>query len=199
MENLLKQESFIRTMFDTIPLLTLVLDPDLRVYAVNQAAKNSITSNETEFLGESCGQVLGCRHASDDASGCGFGPNCKNCIIRNTALRTIKGTGTQRAKGKLELSTGKDMSVLVSSSPFEYSKQQFALIMVEDVSLITELQGLIPICAACKRIRDDQGYWNRVEIYIEEHSEVEFTHDICPDCIKALYPDVKQAEKTKTR
>ena len=51
------------------------------------------------------------------------------------------------------------------------------------------LRGIIPICAACKNIRDDQGYWNRLENYIQEHSEAEFSHGICPTCAKELYPE----------
>ncbi len=50
------------------------------------------------------------------------------------------------------------------------------------------LSGLLPICAACKKIRDDKGYWNQIESYINEHSEAEFSHGICPDCAKNLYP-----------
>ena len=54
---------------------------------------------------------------------------------------------------------------------------------------IKTLCGLIPICASCKKIRDDQGYWQGVEKYIEQHSFAEFSHGICPDCIKKLYPE----------
>lgn len=54
---------------------------------------------------------------------------------------------------------------------------------------VKKLSGLLPICSACKKIRDDQGYWNQVESYIEEHSEAEFTHSVCPDCAKVLYPE----------
>ena len=50
------------------------------------------------------------------------------------------------------------------------------------------LSGLLPICASCKDIRDDKGYWKQVEVYIRDHSEAEFTHSICPDCTKRLYP-----------
>jgi CheY-like chemotaxis protein len=50
------------------------------------------------------------------------------------------------------------------------------------------LQGIIPICANCKNIRDDKGYWDKVEIYISKHSEATFSHSICPNCAKALYP-----------
>jgi PAS domain S-box-containing protein len=54
---------------------------------------------------------------------------------------------------------------------------------------VKTLSGLLPICAACKKIRDDKGYWTQVEVYVSEHSEADFTHSICPDCAQRLYPD----------
>ena len=51
------------------------------------------------------------------------------------------------------------------------------------------LRGLLPICSGCKKIRDDNGFWKQVESYIEAHSELTFSHGICPDCAKALYGD----------
>jgi hypothetical protein len=52
------------------------------------------------------------------------------------------------------------------------------------------LSGFLPICASCKKIRDDQGYWNQIESYIRDHSEAEFSHGICPDCAKKLYTNL---------
>ena len=57
-------------------------------------------------------------------------------------------------------------------------------------SRVKVLSGLLPICCECKKIRDDKGYWNKLEKYISTHSEAGFTHGICPDCAHALYPDV---------
>jgi CheY-like chemotaxis protein len=54
------------------------------------------------------------------------------------------------------------------------------------------LTGLLPICANCKKIRDDEGYWQQVEVYIRDHSEVEFSHGLCPDCISKLYPELSK-------
>jgi PAS domain S-box-containing protein len=54
---------------------------------------------------------------------------------------------------------------------------------------VKELKGLLPICASCKKIRDDKGYWQQVETYIQQRSQAEFTHGICPDCMKRLYPE----------
>jgi hypothetical protein len=60
---------------------------------------------------------------------------------------------------------------------------------------IESLQGIIPICASCKKIRDDQGYWQQVERYVGEHTGAEFTHGICPDCMDSLYPELGKNEK----
>ena len=62
--------------------------------------------------------------------------------------------------------------------------------LAEAVSNIKTLEGLLPICSHCKGIRDDKGYWQSVESYVESHSEVDFTHGICPACLQEVYPEV---------
>lgn len=61
----------------------------------------------------------------------------------------------------------------------------------EAMSEVKTLSGLLPICANCKKIRDDQGYWNQIETYIQQHSEAEFSHGICRECAEKLYPDLQ--------
>ncbi len=55
---------------------------------------------------------------------------------------------------------------------------------------IKTLNGILPICSSCKKIRDDKGYWNQIESYISKHSDADFSHSICPKCAKILYPDL---------
>ena len=55
---------------------------------------------------------------------------------------------------------------------------------------VKTLSGLLPICSSCRKIRNDSGYWQLLDIYIGEHSDVEFTHSLCPDCARRLYPDI---------
>ncbi len=62
--------------------------------------------------------------------------------------------------------------------------------MRDAMSRLKVLSGLLPICASCKKIRDDKGYWNQIEAYIRDHSEAEFSHSICPECAKKLFPDL---------
>lgn len=65
----------------------------------------------------------------------------------------------------------------------------------EKINEIKTLQGIIPICAHCKKIRNDQGYWQQVESYIKEHSDADFSHGICPDCADKLYPGLLKKNK----
>lgn len=60
--------------------------------------------------------------------------------------------------------------------------------LMEALEKVKKLSGMLPICASCKKIRDDEGYWHQVEAYIREHADVEFSHGICPDCSRKLYP-----------
>ena len=69
-------------------------------------------------------------------------------------------------------------------------KEKIIAELQEAMAQVKTLRGLLPICARCKKIRDDKGYWNQIEIYIAEHSEATFTHGICPECKKELYPEL---------
>ena len=71
----------------------------------------------------------------------------------------------------------------------ERERENLILDLTEALSEVKKLSGMLPICASCKKIRDDKGYWNRIESYIGDHSEAEFSHGICPDCSKKLYPE----------
>lgn len=59
---------------------------------------------------------------------------------------------------------------------------------------IKTLKGIIPICSGCKKIRDDRGYWTQVEEYVRDHTEAEFSHGLCPECLNSLYPEYKGKE-----
>jgi len=62
----------------------------------------------------------------------------------------------------------------------------------EALAKVKTLSGFLPICASCKKIRDDKGYWNQIESYIRDHSEAEFTHSLCPECANKIRSELKQ-------
>jgi len=79
----------------------------------------------------------------------------------------------------------------------EREKEQLIEELQTAFNEIKTLKGIVPICSSCKKIRDDQGFWSQIESYVRDHSEAEFSHGLCPDCAKTLYPDVKFTEEEK--
>jgi len=74
----------------------------------------------------------------------------------------------------------------------------------EALNNIKILKGMLPICASCKKIRDDNGFWHQVETYISQYSDTKFSHGICPDCVRKLYPEysekiLRDLEKNSTQ
>jgi PAS domain S-box-containing protein len=126
----------------------------------------------------------------------------------------------QRAKQELrnhfffchQLASGDIREVEVHSGPIMFKGEKLLYTIVYDITErnakerereelieklekamheIKQLQGIIPICASCKKIRDDKGAWNQLEAYISEHSEARFSHGICPECAARLYPELR--------
>lgn len=80
-------------------------------------------------------------------------------------------------------------AAIVRSIRYAIERQHLTTELTRALDHVKQLQEMLPICAICKNIRDDQGYWNCVEEYISRHLEVEFSHSICPDCAKKHYPE----------
>jgi streptogramin lyase len=76
------------------------------------------------------------------------------------------------------------------------NEQRLQVRIQHAVARIKVLSGLLPICAGCKKIRDDRGYWEQIEVYIREHSEAQFSHGLCPTCIRNMYPEYADAVLT---
>lgn len=77
----------------------------------------------------------------------------------------------------------------------EEEKQKLIAELQEALAKVKTLSGFLPICASCKKIRDDEGYWHQIESYIRDHSEAEFSHSICPACAKKLYPELYEDQR----
>jgi PAS domain S-box-containing protein len=100
--------------------------------------------------------------------------------MKLTLLRDSRG----RIKGRLIL-----IRDITRRKTAEAEKERLYTELKASMEQTRKLQGLLPICAHCKNIRDDEGYWHQVDDYVTRHSDATFSHGICPDCMKTLYPD----------
>ncbi len=88
------------------------------------------------------------------------------------------------------------LGYLITRKRAECDQERLIEELQRALARIKTLRGLIPICASCKKIRDDQGYWSQVEEYFQAHADAEFTHSICPQCTKRLYPEFAHPDST---
>jgi hypothetical protein len=76
----------------------------------------------------------------------------------------------------------------------EQEKEKLITELQTALSEVKTLRGILPICSFCKKIRDDEGYWNQVEVYIRQRSDMDFSHSVCPECMRKHYPDYTPPE-----
>lgn len=118
-------------------------------------------------------------------------------IIRpDGAIRWIAHTcqPVYDGQGKFTGTRGSNRDITTRKAS-EQERERLISELKDALANVKALSGMLPICAACKKIRDDKGYWSQVEIYISAHSEAEFSHGICPDCAKRIYGKYYQEEK----
>ncbi len=112
----------------------------------------------------------------------------RHFIVTATPYRDLDGKKT----GMIE--TFQDIT---PRKTLEKEKEKLISSLQEALKKVQVLSGFLPICASCKMIRDDKGYWTQIETYIRDHSEAEFSHGICPDCAEKYYDDLKQSSGKK--
>jgi PAS domain-containing protein len=181
-----------RTILDAIPLPIMLVDDDMTIIDLNRAGQEFLHRTKTSVIRKRGGEALNCVHSADAVGGCGRGPFCGTCVIRNSVQEAAKGKHVMKQSIKVELAMGKtikDTSLMISTSPIRLYGRDLVLLILEDVSELSQLRSLIPMCANCKRVRDDADYWHHVEIYFRDFLGMDVSHGICQECVKELYPE----------
>jgi len=187
------KEINLSTFLNAIPQALFIVDENNIILSMNKVAAQLTEADSRGTIKRMCGDILHCLYAQNAPEGCGTTPHCPDCVIRKTITESCSGQTI--VKRKAELVTKKDKKesktvFLISASPYVHDDSHLTILTLDDISEIIFLRSLLPICASCKKIRDDKGYWNKIEHYISEHSDTDFTHSICPECKNKLYPDL---------
>lgn len=113
---------------------------------------------------------------------------------QETALQALRvGAQDYLVKGKADTNLlMRALRYACERKRLEAEREHLIGQLQDALATVKQLTGLLPICASCKRIRDEQGTWETVEEYIREHTDADFSHGICPECLKKLYPEFKQ-------
>ncbi|MBU4262507.1 MAG: PAS domain-containing protein [Proteobacteria bacterium] len=162
----------------------LVHDLQGNVMAWNKGAELAYGYNEAEALKLNIAKII----RADDVT------NYMDVVKHVASGVTIEPFETQRVS-----SAGKILDVLVALTCLKDDSGAIVSIATTERDItemkdrhkaeLKKLSGILPICANCKKIRDDKGYWQQIEIYIRDHSAADFSHSICPKCAEKLYPE----------
>ena len=190
MDNIFDNAVFMRHALDAVPSMVLVTDEDARILYRNLAARQLLAGEKV--YGNRIGEVMHCIHAEDVPAGCGHGPHCSECVVRNSVNSAFSGKTVHRARTDISIRL-KDkvlaLPALISASPFSLDGRLYTLLVVEDISELVELRSLLPLCSSCKRILGEDGQWEILQNYMKRHiPEANLSHGLCPDCAKKLYP-----------
>ncbi|MGB9594642.1 MAG: hypothetical protein ACPL7B_00065 [Candidatus Poribacteria bacterium] len=196
--NLFNGNDFLLTIFNATPHPMLVVDSDVKILFYNQSTLNLIADSNTKITKKRAGEIFHCIRSIE--KGCGRSNFCKDCIIRNSVQESISGVKVLRKQTTLTfINNDKETEafLLITTAPFDYNGEKFVILTIEDISELIQLKSIIPICAKCKKIRNDKNYWENVESYISKYLDISFTHSICPDCMKELYPEIAEKMNAK--
>lgn len=190
MDTIFDKAAFMRHALDAVPSILMVVDEDVRVLYRNKAARSLLSGDK--IYSRRAGDVMHCIHSSDSPGGCGTGPHCADCVLRGSVNTSFSGKPVVRAPTEVRVSAqGREvvLPALISASPFSMDGQVYSLVVLEDISELAELRSLLPICSSCKKVREADGSWESVEVYLRRHvPQSPLSRGLCPDCLKKHYP-----------
>ncbi|MGO9738848.1 MAG: PAS domain-containing protein [Desulfomonilaceae bacterium] len=196
-ESLKETSAFLNTLMNAIPAPVFYKDTDGRYIGFNNSYEKFYGKTRQELVGKTVFDIAPrdlaeVYHAKDNELFDNPGVQIYDSQVKDShgAVHEVvfhKSTFSD-SQGRVLGLIGVILDI-TERKQLEKEKENLIIELQKALSKVKTLSGFLPICASCKKIRDDKGYWNQVERYISEHSEAEFSHSICPECMRALYPE----------
>ncbi len=180
-----------QTTFDSVNDAISLINMEGKILQCNKAMASLLNKPVHEVMGSTCWELV--HKTSEPIEGCPF------IRMRETYQRETMRlpSGDQMLQVTVDPVLGEDgdlisavhiISDITALTRAEEQQKNLISELQNALAKVKTLSGFLPICASCKKIRDDKGYWNQIETYIRDHSEADFSHGICPECAKNLYP-----------
>jgi PAS domain S-box-containing protein len=192
-----ENEIRLKVVLDTIQAGIVVIDPENHtIVGVNAAAGKMFGAPREEILGSVCHEYI----CPAEEGQCPITDLAQDLDNAERELLTADGRKVPILKTVVSVTLAGREHLLESFLDIterkraEEERERLIGQLKEALAEVKTLSGLLPLCSSCKRIRDDKGYWQQIEAYIRDHSEAEFSHSVCPDCAKKLYPEVFDKE-----
>jgi len=193
---LAQRTAYLHALIENSPLAIVVLDAQSHVTMCNPAFERIFLYREEEIAGADLDSLVAPPESASEAT---------EITKRSERGETVHTTGHRRRRdGSLVEVEIHGVPLMVKGEMrgayaiyqditerrrHEAERERLVQELQEALANVKTLRGLLPICASCKKVRDDGGYWSQIETYLRAHSEAEFSHGICPECARQLYPE----------
>lgn len=194
-----------RQIVDTMDGALIVVDPDGIIRLVNHATCALFRCREQDLVGKRpaggpAGDPVFARTLESIVRGGAIGGHEMDCRDRNGSRRTLSLTvNAMRNPFGEPLATVCVISDITERKRAEGEREKMIEDLQKALAEIKTLRGFLPICYSCKKVRDDSGYWTQVEHYIEDHSEIQFSHGLCPECGQKKREEILEFQRKRKR
>jgi PAS domain S-box-containing protein len=184
----------LKMLLDSLPSGVIVVDPESHtIVNANTAAVGMIGASRSDIVGRVCHKFV----CPADVGTCpvidggGIMKSIDQELVnaRGESVPIVKSVVAMKFDGHEYLV--ENFIDITERKRLETERESLIQALQEALARVKVLSGMLPICASCKKIRDDKGYWNQLEIYISEHSDALFSHGICPDCLEKTYAELE--------
>jgi len=190
------QKQYFEALFNSTADAIVSLDQDDCIVNVNKQFETMFEYKIDEIKGENIDNIIVPKEKRQDAKNITKLVQRGGIALSENKRQRKDGTLVDVSIGGAPIIVGeKQIGILATYRDIterkkaEKERERIILKLQDALNRVKTLSGLIPICAGCKKIRDDQGYWSDVELYISKHSEAEFSHGLCNECMEKLYPE----------
>jgi len=176
----MKSSDLVRTIFDNISFPVLLIDRDYRVVEANRAALSHVGQHAVDVIGRYCFKLT---HAAEEPC---WHSGEVICPVKNAfeTRKRVHAIHKHRIKHQLFVEE-------IVATPLDEVTGEVNYVIEEfrDITELLELkEGILPVCASCKKIRGRMGNWYRFEEYIHDHTGADFSHSFCPECFEERFP-----------
>ena len=198
-QELREEERRYRSLLENVYLVAVGLDTNRNITFANPFLLKLTGYTQEEVLGKSWFDLFlpkrdkkGVNEVFQETLSKGLPSHYENPILTKSGEERLiawNDTVLKDIHGQLlgTMSIGEDIT---ERKRAEEEREKLIHELQDAINKVKTLSGMLPICSSCKKVRDDKGYWTQIEAYVRDHSDAEFTHGICPECFKKLYPDV---------
>jgi hypothetical protein len=171
---------------EMFPLAAMVVDRSQRILAINRRGRVALAVGD-DGVGRRPGEVIGCVVAR--RHGCNQSEQCRACILWQSVEVVLRDETAVQREFSVEVAGAEDGTrkvFLASAGPARGPLADHGgrvVVVLQDITLLHRLSGLVPICATCKRVRRPDHGWEAVETFVAAHSHALFSHTFCPDCL----------------